>query len=273
MINQWFKFYGAEYLSDQKIDRLNPVERSCWLTLLCLASTNDTGEIKHLTVQTLLNKSGVQFDPYNTSLWEDSLGIFEKLEMLEMIERTDVNTIIIKNWSKRQNTAMTPYERLKKHRQNKVKSECDNEMITSDNGDDNDRREEKRREEKREEYTDVVVDEKIVSHEPLKRSSKAKSKKIDLLQEVYEPLFQDFWAIYPEKVAKGKAYDTWKLLTEEVKQLCITAIKNQVQNNHFYKEWKKEDVPPHPTTWLNQRRWEDTVKQITKPEQLKVITV
>lgn len=98
------------------------------------------------------------------------------------------------------------------------------------------------------------------------------SKRVRLSEE-YETSFQEFWRIYPEKVAKGKAYEVWKLLTAEIKQTCIEAIKNQVENNHFYKEWKKEDVPPHPTTWLNQRRWEDAVKKINKDEILKVVTV
>lgn len=116
MANLWFKFYGTEYLSDQKIERLNPVERSCWITLLCLASANETGEIKHLTVQTLLNKSGIQFDPYHPEQWEEALSIFEKLEMLEMIERVDVGTILIKNWEKRQEHNLTVAERVAKSR-------------------------------------------------------------------------------------------------------------------------------------------------------------
>lgn len=119
MANQWFKFYGTEYLSDQKIERLNPVERSCWLTLLCLASANETGEIKHLTVQVLLNKSGIQYDPYRPELWEEALGIFEKLEMLEMIQRVDVGTILIKNWDKRQESYLSDAERAKNYRDRK----------------------------------------------------------------------------------------------------------------------------------------------------------
>lgn len=119
MANLWFKFYGTEYLSDQKIERLNPVERSCWITLLCLASVNETGKIKHLTVQTLLNKSGVQFDPYHPEQWEEALSIFEKLEMLEMIQRVDVGTIVIKNWEKRQEHNLTVAERVAKSRAKK----------------------------------------------------------------------------------------------------------------------------------------------------------
>lgn len=111
-----------------------------------------------------------------------------------------------------------------------------------------------------------------IGKDSIGKSNTAISKKSKLNEE-YETSFQEFWTIYPEKVAKGKAYETWKLISDEVKQLCITAIKNQVENNHFYKEWKKEDNPPHPTTWLNQRRWEDTVKKIIKTEEIKVVKI
>lgn len=128
MANLWFKFYGTEYLSDQKIERLNPVERSCWITLLCLASANDNGEIRHLTVQTLLNKSGIQFDPYHPEQWEEALSIFEKLEMLEMITRKDTGTILITNWEKRQEHNLTVAERVAKSRE---KAKC-NKNVTTD---------------------------------------------------------------------------------------------------------------------------------------------
>ena len=96
------------------------------------------------------------------------------------------------------------------------------------------------------------------------------NKKQKLLLGEYEDSFNSFWKEYPEKVGKGKAYEVWQLLTEETKQLCITAIKKQVENKHFYKEWKKEDIPPHPTTWLNQKRWEDEVKGKKVAEVVKL---
>lgn len=117
MANQWFKFYGGEYLSDPKIDRLSPVERSCWITLLCLASMNDDDTIKYLTVEVLLNKSGVQYDPYHPEEWEKGLGVLHKFNNMEMIEMDDDGTIRIKNWRKRQETALTAAERSKTYRE------------------------------------------------------------------------------------------------------------------------------------------------------------
>lgn len=116
MANQWFKFYGGEYLSDPKIERLSPLERSCWLTLLCLASMNGIGEIKFLTIESLLNKSGIQFNPYQPEEWEKALSVLTRFKKMEMIDLNDEGDIFIKNWEKRQEHNLTVAERVAKSR-------------------------------------------------------------------------------------------------------------------------------------------------------------
>ncbi len=102
---------------------------------------------------------------------------------------------------------------------------------------------------------------------PVARVAKqAVSKKAKMLNSPYEESFETFWAIYPEKVGKGKAYEVWQLLEKPIKQKCIDAITEQVEKNHFYKYWLKRNSVPHPTTWLNQRRWEDVVKDNNKSD-------
>jgi len=178
MANQWFKFYGGEYLSDSKIGRLTDSERSCWLTLLCMTSMTDDGIIKFLSIDDLLIKSGIKWDPYNEGAWEKCQGILTKLSGMKMIKvDTEQSIIQIINWDKRQErTAQTPYERVKKHRDSmkrenvimplsndnegeeknvkkailhKAGMESDNENDNGDNENDNDRIEENRIEENR----------------------------------------------------------------------------------------------------------------------------
>lgn len=127
MANQWFKFYGGEYLSDPKIDRLSAQERSCWVTLLCLGSMNGGGKINFLTIEVLLNKSGINFDPYKPEEWEAALGVLKKFENLKMITLDDDGSITIKNWEKRQEMALTNAERQARYRKKKNKS---NENVT-----------------------------------------------------------------------------------------------------------------------------------------------
>jgi len=115
MGNLWFKFYGAEYLSDPKMDRLTVQERSCWLTLLCMASQSD-GIVKYLSAEGLLTKSGIKFDPYDSTEWDRALNVLKTFEQYEMIIVRDTGEIEVKNWKKRQEHNLTAAERMSKMR-------------------------------------------------------------------------------------------------------------------------------------------------------------
>lgn len=144
MADQWFKFWGVEYLGDVKMDSLSAADRSCWLTLLCLASASDIpGVLKFVTESYLMMRSGIE---KGSDEWELTKGILERLEVLQML-RNDNGVVTILNWNKRQKRASTVYERVKKYRQR-------NENVTNvtkRNESDNNRIEEKRIEENRRE--------------------------------------------------------------------------------------------------------------------------
>ncbi len=83
--NPWFKFYGGEYLSDPKIAALSAQERSCWITLLALASVSTApGTIEFLTVEVLLEKAGLHFDPYHPEEWNAALSVLDKFVKLKI---------------------------------------------------------------------------------------------------------------------------------------------------------------------------------------------
>jgi len=129
MANPWFKFYGGEYLSDPKIFKLTSDERSCWLTLLCLASmSSKQGKIPFINVEQIMVQSGI-----NPDSWDKNKGLLEKLEELKMITN-DNATIFITHWKKRQNSNLTGYERVKRYREKQKKLNVinDNAMITSE---------------------------------------------------------------------------------------------------------------------------------------------
>lgn len=71
------------------------------------------------------------------------------------------------------------------------------------------------------------------------------------------PGFAEFWSIWPNKVAKDKAIESWvKVSPDDALQLQILdAVRWQSKSTN----WTKDDGQfiPHPTTWLNQRRWTD----------------
>jgi len=79
---------------------------------------------------------------------------------------------------------------------------------------------------------------------------------------VSEDLFPKFWKIYPRKVGKDKAEKAWGKLkvTRELFDLMATALAKQVLTPDWIKE--KGQYIPHPSTWLNGKRWEDEIPDI-----------
>ena len=165
-MRSWFKFYGQEYLSDPKMLSLSAVEKALWLTLLCLASSSDDeGVIRYIDEEKIMNLTGLTNDEKEAN--KNFLSKFEKLRMIKIEKDEDQTTIVILNFEKR-NSPLSPYERLKNYRERKKIKEVlsndnektlseiqkndenlasnDNETLSFDNGDDNDRIDKKRKE-------------------------------------------------------------------------------------------------------------------------------
>lgn len=72
-----------------------------------------------------------------------------------------------------------------------------------------------------------------------------------------DPLFDRFWAAYPRKVGKPAAVAAWKKLAVDEGLLgrMIAAVGRQARSDQWVKD--NGQFIPHPSTWLNQRRWED----------------
>lgn len=71
--------------------------------------------------------------------------------------------------------------------------------------------------------------------------------------------FDIFWRAYPRKVGKFLAAKVWLKLKDE--EGLLDKIIRSVQIQKQSDGWQKEGgiFIPHPSTWLNQRRWEDEV--------------
>lgn len=141
MANQWFKFYGGEYLSDPKMLALTACERSCWLTLLCYASMSSDGVIRFLNEGQLMAQAGINF---NEEEWIVTKGVLDHLQELGMIRQSN-GEITILNWQKRQESYLTNAERQARFRE-KRKS---NAKVTKESNESNARIEENRIEENR----------------------------------------------------------------------------------------------------------------------------
>lgn len=71
------------------------------------------------------------------------------------------------------------------------------------------------------------------------------------------PGFDLFWAAYPAKLAKTAAIKAWNRLTPD--DATTSRIVADVQARRNSHDWTKDmgQFIPHPSTYLNQRRWED----------------
>lgn len=67
--------------------------------------------------------------------------------------------------------------------------------------------------------------------------------------------FQDFYFLYPRKMARKDAEKAWSRLTPTQQAECLEALPN------YLKYWKiketQKDYIPYPATFLNQERWTD----------------
>ena len=74
-----------------------------------------------------------------------------------------------------------------------------------------------------------------------------------------DDLFARFWKSYPRKVGKANAIKAFSKLkpTAELVDTMIAAIELQCKSD----QWRRDNGQyiPHPTTWLNGRRWEDEI--------------
>lgn len=141
MGNQWFKFYGMDYLNSATIARLTPAERSCWITLMCYASMKNN-EIEFLDEETLLDKSGV----CNEEQRNATRGVLNKFVQFKMI-KIEGDLITLNNFEKRQEYTMTSTERSRKFREKQREIQEMQRNATQCNA--NATLEEKRKEEKR----------------------------------------------------------------------------------------------------------------------------
>ena len=77
----------------------------------------------------------------------------------------------------------------------------------------------------------------------------------------YSVDFERFWLAYPRKIGKGAAFSAWQKLRpgNGTAEAILSAIAKQKE----CEQWKREkgQFIPHPTTWLNQCRWEDEIEE------------
>jgi biotin operon repressor len=77
------------------------------------------------------------------------------------------------------------------------------------------------------------------------------------IKEIYKEKFDKFWELYPNKKSKEKTI-IWfnnSNITDELYKTIMDKLKIFIK----LKSWQDIKFVPHPSTWLNQKRWEDEI--------------
>ena len=104
--------------------------------------------------------------------------------------------------------------------------------------------------------TQVLMDLRLHQEKSSKggvKSSEVRRAKSDKSQDD----FKRFWSNYPRNEKKVLAEKSWMKQNPDIDVVLKSLSLFKVSD-----EWKKDNGKyiPHPSTWLNQRRWEDDVK-------------
>lgn len=78
----------------------------------------------------------------------------------------------------------------------------------------------------------------------------------------YSGEFEEFWAAYPRKAAKGDAWKAWRKLkpNSELRATILVAIERHKLTDDWQRQLGK--FIPYPASWLNSKRWEDGIASI-----------
>jgi len=79
-------------------------------------------------------------------------------------------------------------------------------------------------------------------------------------------MFDEFWSLYPRKIAKATARKAWAKLSAEQQLMAAKAIDTHCQY------WKAKETElefiPYAATWLNGERYEDEI--VIEPKKEKI---
>lgn len=209
-----------------------------WFKLLCLAGRQNNSGVF------LMNGRIPYTDEMFATIFRRKLNTvrmalrtFEQYGMIEIIN----DTVTIPNWSKHQ--TLDQIERKREYMKNYMQK----------------RREEQRLLAEGEPAckTNSKANDKANDKANVSRADKIREDKIrEDKNEIILGLFERFWKEYPRKVSKPAALRAWKGLKADaaLADRIIADVKRRCDT-----EWKGQEIQfiPHPSTYLNQRRWED----------------
>ena len=77
-------------------------------------------------------------------------------------------------------------------------------------------------------------------------------------------MFNEFWKIYPRKVARKDAERAWKKLDAAQQFAALQSLPMHVR--YWEAAGRTKETTPHAASWLNGERWADELEMPQAPE-------
>lgn len=240
----WLRLYD-EVLDDPKVQRLTDAQFRAWVNLLCLANRGTPrGRLPE-------NIEDIAYSLRLTSRkTREVLDVFLSRGLLVREENT--SSVMPNNWDERQRKSDGSAERVAKHR---AKQADGNVTYPLQETGASRSREEIEKKQRREEITETTSP----SSPEQAGASAPETEQID-------PLFLQFWAMYP--TGRGKripALREWNKLKADEKRAALERLPLFVACH----DWQKEGgrFVRHAERWIKDRGWKDDVP----PEPIRVV--
>lgn len=164
----------------------------------------------------------------------------ELLQQLKMVEILDDQTIFLQETAKLLGSECDSASRVRQHRERTKLLQCNADVTEcNDNVENCNTEKEKEIEKDKEIYTRAGA----------------------RTREDTDQRFEQFWTAYPRKVGKPKAKQAFEKAVKD--EETFEAVMEGLRRYKRTEQWNRDGIEfvPHPTTWLNQRRWEDEIPE------------
>lgn len=233
----WLKL-KSDFFDDDTIkfieEQENGIKYSNFYLKLCLKSLKTDGKLIRLVGETLIpydinslsKLTGVEFDTVRSAM-----QLFESIGLIKVLESGEIYLSQIDELIGSETDKAQMVRRLRAERK------LDSNNVTQ------------------------MLPEKDIDKDKEKEIEIEKDTNIEIIND-WEIKFDKFYKNYPKKVQKQNVKKWFKKNNpnDELFNIIMNKLEEFKQSNN----WKKDNGQyiPYPTTWLNQKRWEDeTIKQ------------
>lgn len=223
------------------------------LMKLYLRSLKNEGKLMFKNLIPYTPSALAQVVRHQTGTVEKALKIFQDLGLVEMLDNGAIYMLDIQNFI---GESSTEADRIRKYR-SQIKQDV--QMLQQTNN---------KSTPEIEKEIDININ-NIYGQDDLDHKEQEKSVK-----PLWEEQFEEFYKNYPKKVKKQDVKKWFK--KNKPSSELFSSMMNSLEQFRGSKDWLKDkgQYIPYPSTWLNQKRWEDEeigdIKPKTEHKEIKM---